>query len=84
MTFPGKHPGDFYFASTDHAIFISNQIKSIFIYTAQNRNHIASMGFTICTVSDILCLKTLHLVSVQLPLSRLKKNEVSFCSRTSN
>ena len=36
----------------------SNQIKSDqinFIYIAQNHNHIASMGFTVCTVNDILC-----------------------------
>lgn len=29
--------------------------KSIFIYLAQNPNHIASIDFTICTVNDILC-----------------------------
>uniref|UniRef100_A0A671V5G1 Symplekin scaffold protein n=1 Tax=Sparus aurata TaxID=8175 RepID=A0A671V5G1_SPAAU len=36
----------------------SNQIKSNqinFIYIAQNHNHIASVGFTICTVNNILC-----------------------------
>ena len=34
----------------------SNQIKSnqiSFIYIAQNHNHIASVGFTICTLSDV-------------------------------
>ena len=31
----------------------SNQIN--FIYFAQNHNRITSMGFTICTVNDILC-----------------------------
>ena len=31
----------------------SNQINVIYI--AQNHNHIASMGFTICTVNNILC-----------------------------
>ena len=31
----------------------SNQIN--FIHIAQNHNHIASMGFTICTVNNILC-----------------------------
>ena len=34
-------------------ILTSNQIN--FIYIAQNQNHIASMGFTICTVNNILC-----------------------------
>ena len=33
--------------------FKSNQIS--FIYIAQHLNHIASMGFTVCTVNDILC-----------------------------
>ena len=32
----------------------SNQIN--FIYIAQNHNHIASVGFTICTVNNILSL----------------------------
>ena len=31
----------------------SDQIN--FIYIAQNQNHIASVGFTICTVNDLLC-----------------------------
>ena len=34
-------------------VFKSNQISFIFI--AQNHNHIASVGFTICTVNNILC-----------------------------
>ena len=33
----------------------SNQIKSILFSKIQIHNHIASVGFTICTVSDILC-----------------------------
>ena len=31
----------------------SNQIN--FIYIAQNHSHFASVGFTICTVKNILC-----------------------------
>ena len=30
-------------------------IKSVLFFLAQNHNHIASVGFTISTVSDILC-----------------------------
>ena len=35
------------------------KIKSNFIYIGQNRNDIASVGFTICTVNDILSPYTL-------------------------
>ena len=39
-----------------------------FIYIAQNRNRIASMGFTVCTVNNILC------PSLLWPSVRVRKN----------
>ena len=41
----------------------SSQVEVNIIHIAQNHNHIASVGFTMCTVNNILC-----------PSIRVKKN----------
>ena len=51
------------------------------MYIAQNHNHIASMGFTSCTVNDILCPSSLdsseekpcHVDGKKDPFNRVKK-----------
>lgn len=42
-------------AKQTHGNVLLVQIKSVLFTLHQNRNHIASVGFTICTVDDILC-----------------------------
>ena len=49
----------------------SNQIKC-FVYIAHNHNHIASMGFIICTVNNILC-PSLDLSEEKLAMLMVKK-----------
>ena len=39
-------------------MLLFKSIQIIFLYTAQNHNHIASVG-TMCTVNDTLCPQTL-------------------------
>ena len=54
----------------------SNQIN--FVYIAQSHNHIASMGFTICTVNNILCPQTLN--SSEEKCHMLKKKRIDTAS----
>ena len=49
----------------------SNQIN--FIYIAQNHNHTASMGFTVCTGNSILCPQNLDLSEEKLNMLMKKK-----------
>ena len=60
-------------------IFPKILIKSIFINIAKHHDHIASMGFTICTVNDIVCPQTLEMSEEQLSnvegLNRKRKME---------
>ena len=39
----------------DVAIVVTGSNQISFVYIAQNHNRIASVGFTICTVNNILC-----------------------------
>ena len=58
-----------------HLLYIikSNQINVIYI--AQNHNHFATMGFTICTVNHILCPSTLNSSDGKLKIFMEKKKK---------
>lgn len=60
-----------------HTYIYIYQIKSNYIHTAQNHYHMASVGFTICTVNDSLRTsiqggKTLHVETKKLLTERNK------------